>query len=198
MRRGGMIRTALATAAASALVFHLGGCQKGPAAPAPESSNAPIAAGKAGVSGMTSLGDSAASSPSSSSGHGATSALNDPGFQQLLHSRDPVRVVDALAATIEAREWQRLRAFWGDGGARSGLDRAAFAEKWSRLTAPVVTVGEGRMEGAAGSLYYTVPVTIVDAGRTMSGEIVMRRANDVPGATKEQLRWHIESTTLEP
>jgi hypothetical protein len=32
----GMIRTALATAAASALVFHLGGCQRGPAMPSPD------------------------------------------------------------------------------------------------------------------------------------------------------------------
>jgi len=54
------------------------------------------------------------------------------------------------------------------------------------------------MEGAAGSLFYTVPVNIDDGARTISGEIVLRRANDVPGATREQLRWHVESTTLEP
>ena len=38
----------------------------------------------------------------------------------------------------------------------------AFAEKWSTLLAPEVSVGTGTQEGAAGSLYYTAPVTIVD------------------------------------
>jgi hypothetical protein len=32
----------------------------------------------------------------------------------------------------------------------------------------------------------------------LKGDVVLRRVNDVPGATEEQLRWHIESTTLTP
>jgi hypothetical protein len=189
-----MIRTALATAAASALVFHLGGCQKGPAAPTSE-----------GAASSTFIDGNAASPSVGSSDTGrvpeagaSTTGISDPGFVQLLHSRDPMRVTDALVATIEAREWQRLRAFWGDRGERSGLTPQAFAKRWGNLASPVVTTGEARMEGAAGSLFYTVPVTIVDGTRTLSGEIILRRANDVPGATREQLRWHVESTTLEP
>jgi hypothetical protein len=53
----------------------------------------------------------------------------------------------------------------------------------------------GESEGAAGSIYYTAPVTIIDGARRLTGEVVLRRVNDVPGATPEQLRWHIESTT---
>lgn len=189
-----MIRTAFATAAASALVFHLGGCQKGPAAPADE-----------GVATSTFVDGSAVRARAGSSNTGtvpeasaSATSVSDPGFVQLLYSRDPMRVTDALVATIEAREWQRLRAFWGDRGARSGMTPQAFAKRWDRLSSPVVTTGEARMEGAAGSLFYTVPVNIDDGARTISGEIVLRRANDVPGATREQLRWHVESTTLEP
>jgi len=33
---------------------------------------------------------------------------------------------------------------------------------------------------------------------TWRGEIVIRRVNDVDGASDEQLRWHIESTTIDP
>ncbi|SMC78005.1 hypothetical protein SAMN06272759_10719 [Novosphingobium sp. B1] len=188
-----MIRTALATAAASALVFHLGGCQRGPAAPTDG------AAASTFVDGSATRASAGNIDTGTAPGAGASAtSFSDPGFVQLLYSRDPMRVTDALIATIEAREWQRLRAFWGDRGERSGLTPQAFAKRWDRLSSPVVTTGEARMEGAAGSLFYTVPVTIDDGARTISGEIVLRRANDVPGATREQLRWHVESTTIEP
>jgi hypothetical protein len=59
-------------------------------------------------------------------------------------------------------------------------------------------VDKGDGEGGAGSLYYTAPVRISDGARRLAGEIVIRRVNDVDGATAEQLRWHIESTTIEP
>lgn len=113
-------------------------------------------------------------------------------------ARDPQTVLDAFASAIEARDWKAVRAYWGDRGNRSGLDEAAFAARWSVLEAPEVTVGDGTQEGAAGSLYYTAPVTIRDGERELAGEVTLRRANDVPGATTEQLRWHIESATLAP
>jgi hypothetical protein len=59
------------------------------------------------------------------------------------------------------------------------------------------------MEGAAGSSYYTAPATITgiraDGSKaTLKGEVVLRRVNDVPGATPEQLAWHIEQVNLTP
>ena len=54
----------------------------------------------------------------------------------------------------------------------------------------------GPIEGAAGSLYVEIPVVIY--GRLangkefhQSGRAILRRVNDVPGATAEQLRWRI-------
>ena len=111
-------------------------------------------------------------------------------------SRDPQEVLGAWAKAVELRDWRTVRSYWGEGGKTSGMDDTAFAAKWSDLIAPKVTVGAGQQEGAAGSSYYTAPVTIVDGSRTVKGEVTMRRVNDVPGATPEQLRWHIESTTL--
>ena len=61
----------------------------------------------------------------------------------------------------------------------------------------------GRIEGAAGSLYISVPVA-VDAMRNgdehvqLSGEAMLRRSNDVPGATQEQLSWGIVRIELQP
>ena len=54
----------------------------------------------------------------------------------------------------------------------------------------------GPIEGAAGSFYVEVPVVIY--GRLangkefhQSGRAILRRANNVPGASQEQLRWRI-------
>lgn len=113
-------------------------------------------------------------------------------------SRDPAEVLAAWAKAVETRDWATTRAYWRDHGARSGLSDKDFAAKWSSLLDPRVTIGKGSQEGAAGSLYYTAPVRIIDGPRTVRGDVVLRRANDVAGATDEQLRWHIESTTLAP
>lgn len=177
-----MLRSCLVAALTSAFVFHLGGCQKGPASPSPE----PLASEAAPAM-------PAAGLPQAAPSEMAPSGPGKPSF-----ARNPDDVMDALAATIEARDWKALRAFWGDKGERSGLSEDAFAARWSTLMAPVVTIGTGAQEGAAGSLYYTAPVTIVDGARTLRGEMTIRRVNDVDGASPEQLRWHIESTTIAP
>lgn len=113
-------------------------------------------------------------------------------------SRDPALVLNAWARAIALRDWALVRAYWGDHGARSGLSETEFAARWHRLKNPTVALSQGDQEGAAGSLYYTAPVTITDGGRTLRGEIVLRRVNDVDGASAEQLRWHIESLSIEP
>lgn len=112
-------------------------------------------------------------------------------------SRDPAIVLAAWARAIEARDWALVRQYWGNHGEESGANAGAFAARWSALTAPAVQIGMGREEGAAGSLYYTAPITIMDGPRRIAGEVTLRRANDVPGATAEQLRWHIDGTTLD-
>lgn len=66
-----------------------------------------------------------------------------------------------------------------------------------------VDIGEpGRIEGAAGSLYISIPIQI-DAHKAgedvhLSGEATLRRVNDVPGATPEQLSWRITRIDLQP
>ena len=54
----------------------------------------------------------------------------------------------------------------------------------------------GQVEGAAGSLYVELPVRVsgrLRSGRPFSqrGTMILRRVNDVPGATAAQLRWHV-------
>ncbi len=188
-----MIRFALAAAFASALAINLTGCDR--PAPVPGESAVPsnaalesVAADVASSVGPVVDGPSPAPTP--------TAEVRTPGMAS--NSRDPAEVLAFWGKAVEARDWATVRATWGDHGARSGLSDKAFAARWSSLLDPKVTIGRGEQEGAAGSLYYTAPVRIVDGARVLAGEVVLRRANDVDGATDEQLRWHIESATLAP
>ena len=79
--------------------------------------------------------------------------------------------------------------------------RPKFAAMFADLGKITVAVPTGTMEGAAGSSYYTAPVTITATDKDgrpvrIEGEAVLRRVNDVPGATAAQLRWHFERLTL--
>ena len=113
-------------------------------------------------------------------------------------SRDPAKVVVAWAKTMSLKRWGSAHLYWGDYGARSGLTLAQFAAKWGKLANPEFELHAGDTEGGAGSLYYTAPIVLIDGKRHTRGEIVLRRVNDVDGASAEQLRWYIESLTITP
>jgi hypothetical protein len=51
----------------------------------------------------------------------------------------------------------------------------------------------GDQDGAAGSIYVSIPLTFTGPkGSRRRGTVVLRRVNDVPGSTEAQRRWHIE------
>jgi hypothetical protein len=99
------------------------------------------------------------------------------------------------ARAVERRDWARAAAQWNDQGEWTAAGHAARLARLGRTT---VTLGEGAVEGGAGSLYYEVPVSIAGQGKTLTGRIVLRRVNDVDGASPAQLRWHIAQLNLEP
>ncbi|OYW44747.1 MAG: hypothetical protein B7Z08_08245 [Sphingomonadales bacterium 32-68-7] len=130
-------------------------------------------------------------------------------------SRAPVLVPEAEKGETGARnvllEWARdlergdydgAFAQWGaDAEARSGMTADEHAAYWRRFKTITVSVPEGVSEGAAGSLYYEVPATIVgkQASGTpyrLEGTVVLKRVNDVDGATADQLRWHMQQVDL--
>ena len=112
-------------------------------------------------------------------------------------------VLLAWASALERKDFGAARAQFADGGARSGMSEGEYAASFADYLTTDVALPPGRLEGAAGSLYYEVPVTISGVLKggipyTLQGPVVLRRVNDVPGATPEQLRWHIESADLKP
>jgi hypothetical protein len=112
-------------------------------------------------------------------------------------SRDPAEVLLAWAGAMSLKQWDAAYLYWENKGAGTGMNVDQFKAHWGRLNNPEFEISPGLGEGAAGSLYYTAPVVLIDGARQIEGEVVLRRVNDVPGATAEDLRWHIESTTLE-
>jgi len=107
------------------------------------------------------------------------------------------RYFDALNAHDYATAWQQ----WGDNGAPDQT-LAQFTAGFAQTRSTHVTIGAlPASEGAAGSIYQTIPVT-VDATlndgtrQRFTGEYVIRRVNGVDGATADQLRWHISSAKL--
>jgi len=107
------------------------------------------------------------------------------------------------ARALELGDYAKAYAQWGDNGARSGMSPREFADYWGKFKTITVSVPEGTMDAGAGSVFYTVPTTIVGKqadGKPyrLEGTTMLRRVNDVPGATPAQLHWHIESSDLKP
>ena len=109
-------------------------------------------------------------------------------------------VLLSWARAIELKEFDQA---WSMLGARDKQrwSKAQFAALFDGVGQITVAVPSGTMEGAAGSSYYTVPITITAEGGSsaplrIEGPVVLKRVNDVPGATAEQLRWHIDSADL--
>lgn len=104
----------------------------------------------------------------------------------------------SFARAIELKEFEKAYAMLGERPRRH-LDKGEFKALLNELGTITVLIPEGRMEGAAGSMYYEVPATISGSGgKSLAGTIVLRRVNDVPGASEDELRWHIETFDVAP
>ena len=113
----------------------------------------------------------------------------------LAERKDPDRLLRFYAAALHARDWAAAAKAWG---ASSGVTATTLKASYDRAGPPLLELGKGEVEGAAGSLYYEAPVTLRfgPGAPGETGSLVLRRVNDVPGATPEQLRWHIERSTI--
>jgi hypothetical protein len=116
-----------------------------------------------------------------------TGALNE--------RKNPNRLLRFYAAALHARDWESAAKAWGPN---SGVTAQTLKQSYDRADPPMLELGQGQIEGAAGSLYYEAPVTLHfgTGAASEKGSLVLRRVNDVPGATAEQLRWHIERSTI--
>jgi hypothetical protein len=165
----------------------LAGCHSGSPAPAPTGAIAPADQG-------SSL-PAPASPPSSAVGLAPTPTPQPTQDQAALDSRDCRTVAQAYADAIERHAFDFAARAWND----PVIDAARLKARFAGFTGPRIEIKKVEEEGAAGSLYCTVTGVLNDTGpnkKTRSGEIVLKRVNDVPGATADQLRWTIRSSTF--
>ena len=113
-----------------------------------------------------------------------------------LASKDCGEVVEFYLEALGGRAWAQAALVWNDpvvDGARLEAVFGGYKELQLAWTEPVT-------EGAAGSLYCTVNGTLTDARNPskppVEGALELKRVNDVPGATPDQLRWTLRSSTF--
>ena len=103
------------------------------------------------------------------------------------------QVVQHYGALIEQGRWSEAESLWGSADAAALFDRQLRGDSTVHLE-----IGHlGEAEGAAGSIYVTMPVAFTSTGGRggpvrKKAVVTLRRVNDVPGSTEAQRRWHIE------
>ena len=113
-----------------------------------------------------------------------------------LSSTDCAEVTEFYFEALSSREYAQAALVWDDpviDAARLEAVFGGYRETQVEWPAPSV-------EGAAGSLYCTVTGILTDVGNParppLEGTLILRRANDVPGTTADQLRWTLQSSTF--
>jgi hypothetical protein len=112
-----------------------------------------------------------------------------------------VAVLRDYYAAIDGRDYARAYAAWGDDGPPGHPSLSTFSDGFARTDSVRLEVGTpGQVEGAAGSRYVDVPVTLYAFERgpretRYTGSYVLRRTV-VPGASEANRRWHLYRATL--
>lgn len=112
----------------------------------------------------------------------------------LTERRDPERLLRFYTNALRVGDWANAARAWS---LDAQMTPEKLAQEFKGTSKPKIAVGKGDVEGAAGSLYYEAPLVIdfTDGRPSRRGTVVLRRVNDVPGASDEQLNWRIERTS---
>lgn len=111
----------------------------------------------------------------------------------------PADFVARYAGLLQARKFDQAYSYLDPA---MGMTKAQFEKRLSGYRTIHAAVGKiGPVEGAAGSLYSTVQLTLTGERAdgtpyTLTGPVTLRRVNDVPGSTQEQRQWHIYKMDL--
>ena len=156
-------------------------------APAPSPGEAALPAGQAAPS--------ASPAPAPPAPNAAVATTATPPIDK---SERGARAV--LTTWARALETQQFALAWAQF-VNPPASKADFTRWWQRYRTIRVSLGPGEGDAAMGSSYYTAPATLTGmtvAGKPfrLQGDVVVRRVNDINGATPEQLRWHIGSADL--
>ncbi|RCJ40095.1 hypothetical protein A6770_38235 [Nostoc minutum NIES-26] len=113
-----------------------------------------------------------------------------------------VQVIHDYYNAIARQDYKQAYLAWDGDGSASKQSFEEFKQGFANTVSVNEEVGKpGRLEGAAGSLYIEIPVTITavttnGTPQRFNGSYKLRRVNEVPGSTPQQRRWHIYSANI--
>ena len=113
-----------------------------------------------------------------------------------LASKDCAEVAEFYLKALGSREYPQAALVWDD----PVIDASRLEAVFGSYQEAQVEWTEAFVEGAAGSLHCTISGKLTDARDPAKplreGTLLLRRSNDVPGATPDQLRWTLQSSTF--
>jgi len=109
---------------------------------------------------------------------------------------NPERLLHYFADAVRKGAWEEAARAWSsDADITSDQLQAAF----SGHSGVELVFGKGDSQSAAGTSFYVAPLVVDFADKAdtdLRGTIVLRRANNVPGASTQQLNWRIERSDV--
>jgi hypothetical protein len=97
----------------------------------------------------------------------APALADDPAYRD--DRSDPAAIVASYYNAVARREYARAWSYWGEPKPTAGY--AAFAAGYADTAAVELALGAVTTEGAAGSIYATVPLAVAATARDGSVEI---------------------------
>ena len=128
-----------------------------------------------------------------------TQAAAVPGGEDAIG--DPQAIVRDYYAAIRAHDFLRAYRMWQVSGQTGGRSFAQFESGFDSTESVDARVGvPGRVEGAAGSRFVTVPVDVSarlrdGTAQRFTGSYTLRRV-EVPGASAAQHKWHLYAANI--
>ncbi|MEH1799960.1 MAG: hypothetical protein V7L13_12500 [Nostoc sp.] len=130
-----------------------------------------------------------------------TSSTQNPDNNQS-QEQQAVQLIHDYYDAIARLDYKQAYLAWDGDGTASKQSFEEFQQSFANIVSIVEEVGKpGSLEGAAGSLYIEIPVTVTSVTsngtpQRFRGSYKLRRVNNVPGSTPNQRRWHIYSDNI--
>jgi hypothetical protein len=111
---------------------------------------------------------------------------------------DPTALLGAYFDAINHHEYARAYTYWNNLGQASQQTFAQFEQGFATTGSVAFMMGTSQVQGAAGSLYASVPIVVVSTERdgtmrSFCGTYTVRRPNVPPF---DQLGWRIEQAQI--
>jgi len=179
-----------------ALAVGISACKRSPESQTDQASPANASQGGMVVSkdALQARNEPQAADTSQTQAPAATPPAAPPGAQT-----SPAGFVARYASLLQAHKFDEAYSYLDPS---MNLTKAQFENRLSGYKTIHAALGKiGPIEGAAGSLYSTVQLTLTGekldgSPYTVTGPVTLRRVNDVPGSTAEQRQWHIYKMDL--